>query len=668
MGIRTVSAALLLSAVATPAWAQPTTTPAPVPAPPATPVAVTPGVVPAGIEQRLLDPTWTPPRVASPVTALSSPAGVMEPLLPVAEAKRAEAELRLARGEMVGGAQQTYDASGMPSVRAWAVQFASGDGARAGVEAMRWALRVRTDTTSQVALELTKPAGGRLVVTKDVAGGSRYTVLFTAGTWAYGVESLGLPGQLPETSVTTLAQNLWDRQPDRPDPAGAQPLGVDDALRAELGVAYTAGRGKGAAIIVPVPGTAQAATFAGQDWALARFAGVSSDPVLFKRTPGTAWTMVGDVGGQGCPRIPVEIKAVWGLGTQCPLNLSPVARPDDPDALAADDSPFRGLGTWVWEIPASGGTQNVVNQATTFGIRTVFVKSGDGVRYWRQFDDSIGVFKAAGLRVCAWQYIYGRRPLAEARIAARAVKAGADCFVVDAEAEFEGPRGSYNGRTYRAARQYMAELRRLVGREYPIALTTFAYVDYHPRFPFSAFIEGPNGVDVTMPQIYWGAFRTAVDKAVVRSAMWNAIYNIPIAPIAGTYEREVPTDLVRFRCLAAAYGWPGASYWSFQETRQSQWPTLGRPVACGDAVLARNYPRLMFRQHGDAVVWLQRRLRAWGSAVPATGFYRTQTRAAVRAFQASRGLQADGVAGPLTWALLLETPPASATARRSSRG
>jgi peptidoglycan hydrolase-like protein with peptidoglycan-binding domain len=59
---------------------------------------------------------------------------------------------------------------------------------------------------------------------------------------------------------------------------------------------------------------------------------------------------------------------------------------------------------------------------------------------------------------------------------------------------------------------------------------------------------------------------------------------------------------------------------------------------------------------GDAVVWLQARLRTWGVPVARTGLYRAQTRAAVRAFQRARGLQADGVAGPLTWAVLLEQP------------
>jgi len=410
-----------------------------------------------------------------------------------------------------------------------------------------------------------------------------------------------------------------------------------------------------------VPGSVQAAGLAGTGWALARFTRVDGEPELFRTTAGGAWVSVGDPGGPGCPRIPAAVKEVWGLTASCPLTASPVVRPDDPDALESGDAPFDGLGTWVWEVRGSGGTAAIVARATGAGMRTVYVKSGDGLRYWRQFDAALPALHAAGLKVCAWQYVYGRRPVLEARVAARAVAAGADCFVVDAESEFEGGRGSYEGRTYRAARRYMTELRRLTGPDLPVALTSFAYVDGHSSFPYSAFIDGPDGADVLMPQVYWGAFGTAVDRAMARTARWNSIYRVPVTPIAGTYRREKPAELVRFRCLSAAYGWPGASYWSFQHTRPVQWPVLARPLSScpTPAALARTYPVLRFGTRGDAVVWLQARLRTWGVPVPRTGFYRAQTRAAVRAFQRARGLEPDGVAGALTWALLLERPPDS---------
>ncbi|MGQ0825162.1 MAG: peptidoglycan-binding protein [Actinomycetota bacterium] len=59
--------------------------------------------------------------------------------------------------------------------------------------------------------------------------------------------------------------------------------------------------------------------------------------------------------------------------------------------------------------------------------------------------------------------------------------------------------------------------------------------------------------------------------------------------------------------------------------------------------------------HGAAVVDLQERLRATGYPVVATGRYDDATSNAVLAFQTARGLQRDGVCGPETWDVLVES-------------
>src|SRR5690606_12403739 len=100
--------------------------------------------------------------------------------------------------------------------------------------------------------------------------------------------------------------------------------------------------------------------------------------------PGGAWRWVGDVGGPGCPRIPAEVRAVWGLATTCPAQTSVVAQPRG-RGLADDASPLHGIGMWVWEVPRSGGVSGIIARAKAHGLRTVYVKSGDGIHYWRQF-------------------------------------------------------------------------------------------------------------------------------------------------------------------------------------------------------------------------------------------------------------------------------------------
>ena len=102
--------------------------------------------------------------------------------------------------------------------------------------------------------------------------------------------------------------------------------------------------------------------------------------------------------------------------------------------------------------------------------------------------------------MCAWQYVYGRVPLTEARLGRRAT--GADCLVIDAEIEYEG--------RYAQASTYMTKLRAYAGPTYPIGLAGWPYVDYHPAYPFSVFL-GPGGAQFDVPQMYWKAIGTSVD-------------------------------------------------------------------------------------------------------------------------------------------------------------
>src|SRR3954451_5141365 len=135
---------------------------------------------------------------------------------------------------------------------------------------------------------------------------------------------------------------------------------------------------------------------------------------------------------------------------------------------------FKGNGMWIWELhKAEGGDlAAMVNRARAAGISTVFVKSSDGAASrWAQFGpELVQTLKANGLRVCAWQFVYGNDPLGEAALGADAIAAGADCLVVDAETKYEG--------RYAQAQRFMAALRAAVGPGYPIGLTSFPYVDY----------------------------------------------------------------------------------------------------------------------------------------------------------------------------------------------
>src|SRR3954451_8866063 len=157
-------------------------------------------------------------------------------------------------------------------------------------------------------------------------------------------------------------------------------------------------------------------------------------------------------------------RARSNLSPKLRIRKLPRAGGTPPPTLPPSGTAFDGGGMWIWYVnKASGGDPDaIIAQAQAHGVSTVFVKSGDGGSYWSQFSPAlVGALKAGGLRVCAWQYVYGSNPSAEAAVAVRAVtEGGADCFVIDAESEYEG--------RYSQATTYVTRLRAAVGDSYPL--------------------------------------------------------------------------------------------------------------------------------------------------------------------------------------------------------
>jgi len=251
--------------------------------------------------------------------------------------------------------------------------------------------------------------------------------------------------------------------------------------------------------------------------------------------------------------------------------------------------------------------------------------------------------------VCAWQYVYGTNPAGEAELGAKAVAAGADCLVIDAEAEYEGH--------YAAAQTYIADLRARVGLNYPLGLASFPYVSYHPSFPYSVFL-GPNGAQYNAPQMYWKDIGTSVDTVYADTYISNRIYGRPLFPLGQTYEHVSAAEVLRFREEAVDYGATGVSFWDWQETPAAMWSTLGAPLLPLTTVTPNSsYPELGSSSKGDQVLWMQEHL---ASAIPTqetTGTFSAQTAANLRSFQAVHGIPPSGVTDAATWAALLALPP-----------
>lgn len=302
---------------------------------------------------------------------------------------------------------------------------------------------------------------------------------------------------------------------------------------------------------------------------------------------------------------------------------------------------------WIWFVDRSdgGNPAAIAARASANGIKTLFVKSGDGTSYWSQFSRGlVSSLHARGVRVCAWQYVYGTDPVGEAVTGARAVSNGADCLVIDAEAEYEG--------RYASAQTYVDTLRAMVGRRYPVGLASFPYVDYHPAFPYSVFL-GRNGATFNLPQMYWQDIGTSVHAVYRHTYMVNGIYRRPIRPLGQTGNGASAVAVQTFRGLAVHFGAPAVSWWDYAWTSaDALWPAVGGEYPSA-SVAGPGVPVLHIGSKGDMVLWMQELL---ASAIPAEGtdgIFGPQTRGNVRLFQRRHGIPATGETGPRTWRALL---------------
>ncbi len=332
-----------------------------------------------------------------------------------------------------------------------------------------------------------------------------------------------------------------------------------------------------------------------------------------------------------------------------PPKIAPVATSTD----ATTGTAFEGQGMWIWYLSKSdgGNIASLVAQAHAAGVTTVFVKSSDGsTNYWSQFSAQlVAELHANGLKVCAWQFVYGSEPVGEAALGAEAVADGADCLVIDAEGEYEG--------RYAAAQTYVDDLRAKIGPNYPLGLASFPYVFDHPSFPYSVFL-GPNGAQYNAPQMYWKDIGQSVDTVYANTYIANRIYGRPIFPLGQTYGGVSSEELLRFREEAVDYGSPGVSFWDWQESGSTDWSTLAAPLAPLTSVTPNTeYPELSSGKKSDQVLWMQEHL---ASAIPTqetTGFFGSETVTNVEAFQTAHAIAPTGVVEAATWAALLALPP-----------
>jgi peptidoglycan hydrolase-like protein with peptidoglycan-binding domain len=324
--------------------------------------------------------------------------------------------------------------------------------------------------------------------------------------------------------------------------------------------------------------------------------------------------------------------------------------------VAADGSAaaIEGRAVWIWDLrrSAGGDPAAIAAQARASGVRSVFIKAADGAGRLSQFNAPVvAALRARGLYVCAWQYVYGRHPMLEAAAAVAAVRDGAQCLIVDAEAEYDG--------RYWAAQTYLDHVRAALGGDFPLALASFPYVRLHPGFPYSVFL-GPGGAQFDLPQMYWQSIGASIDSVFANTFVYNRIYGRTIVPVGEMFGSPSPSAVVRFRDLTVAYGAPGISWWDWAWVTDTHlWAPLSALLTTPPRFHGPDtrWPDLREGSRGDDVLWLQEHLARAFPAQRLTGLFAGQTHADLESFQRARGLAETGRTGALTWKRLLALAP-----------
>ncbi len=245
-----------------------------------------------------------------------------------------------------------------------------------------------------------------------------------------------------------------------------------------------------------------------------------------------------------------------------------------------------GKGFYIWKIPRceGGDVQAIARVAAEAGLTHILVKIADGTgtyNYdWSRRRDLVpplvAALRARGIAVWGWQYVYGKDPVNEARIAVTRMRhLGLDGFVIDAEKEYKN--------RHEAARTYLRLLRQGLPHT-PIALSSFRFPSYHPRFPWREFLEG---VDINMPQVYWitahnpGAQLRRTVAEFQRLRPWRPIVATGSAYPFGNWRPSV-AEIREFMQTARQLGITAVNFWEWHHTRDRLPAAIWRAIATFD--------------------------------------------------------------------------------------
>lgn len=249
---------------------------------------------------------------------------------------------------------------------------------------------------------------------------------------------------------------------------------------------------------------------------------------------------------------------------------------------------LQGKGMYIWKLKdCEGGDPAVMAQeAKNAGLSHVLIKILDGPWFYnlrpyydkngnlKWADDilppAVAAFKAAGLEVWGWQYVYLSHPELEGqRAVLRVNDLGLDGFAIDAEKECKNQPAK--------TKTYVANLK---GINAPVALSTYRRPDLHPEIDYKTFLSV---CDYNMPQVYWEGAHNAGQQLTRSMAEYAKITKLPMIPTGSAYKRgnwsATPADLVDFMNTAKSAGLSGVNFWVWNHLHAKGIPGLWDTIA-----------------------------------------------------------------------------------------
>jgi hypothetical protein len=230
------------------------------------------------------------------------------------------------------------------------------------------------------------------------------------------------------------------------------------------------------------------------------------------------------------------------------------------------------FGYWIWQIEETekGDPSAIVKAAVEEGITDVMIKIADGPYSFNVTKAGVDLvpavieaFKAVGITVWGWQFIYGYYPVQEATIAIKRVKElGLDKFIIDAESDLKKTGSG-------AAESYCSSVKANLPNV-TLAFTSFRFPSLHMDFPWKPFFKY---CSINFPQVYWEGATNAAEQAQKSIAEFKKLApNQTILPIGAAYKnngwRPTPTQAIEFRDACERLGMGMVSWWCWQNSKR----------------------------------------------------------------------------------------------------